>query len=67
MPKSAFAEDIGVAVAHIISSHPQSPPPVLVGHSGGGGLSQYALHAGLFSVSALVLVAPVPSSGVNQT
>ena len=37
---------------------------VLVGHSMGGGLVQYALSKGLVTVTGLILIGAVPGSGM---
>ncbi|KAK7033571.1 hypothetical protein VNI00_012795 [Paramarasmius palmivorus] len=59
-----YTKDIEALLAHIASSYPESPAPVLIGHSAGGGLSQYAvstLKPNTFS--GLILLAPYPNTG----
>jgi alpha-beta hydrolase superfamily lysophospholipase len=72
LTKVAFAEDLETALVSISgfldtsnlysSKHPR---PILVAHSAGGGLSQYYCSSSSFNpeLSALILIAPFPSSG----
>ncbi|KAF5361318.1 hypothetical protein D9758_010286 [Tetrapyrgos nigripes] len=74
--KGAFAEDLHtalVAISHYLNASPDStserPHPVLIGHSAGGGLSQYYCSSPSFNprLSALILIAPFPPSGGAPT
>ncbi|KAI3595149.1 alpha beta hydrolase fold protein [Moniliophthora roreri] len=59
-----FCKDIASVVVYITESHPTSPAPVLIGHSAGGGLSQYTvstLKPNTFS--GVILLAPYPNTG----
>ncbi|KAL0070146.1 hypothetical protein AAF712_002636 [Marasmius tenuissimus] len=64
MPVGDFAQDILSAVRYISSLHPNTPAPVLIGHSAGGGLSQYTVaDAPPNTFSGVILLAPFPSTG----
>ena len=63
---ASWAEDTKAVIAHVVESHPDAPPPVLAGHSLGGGAVQHMLAAGLlqpYDISAVVLLAASPLSG----
>ncbi|KAH9891481.1 Alpha/Beta hydrolase protein [Xylariomycetidae sp. FL2044] len=72
----SWAADVRVALAHATAAHPNAPPPVLGGHSLGGGLVQYMVSSRLYrspghhkpvdgarDVSALILLAAAPLGG----
>ena len=56
-----LAGDIAAAVEHLKTVHGR--PPVLLGHSNGGGLSQIMLDKGMTSVAGLILLASAPNYG----
>lgn len=56
-----YADDLRRAVEYVRDR--EGREPVLVGHSSGGGLAQYALGKGLIKVDALALIASVPCFG----
>ncbi|KAJ1303848.1 hypothetical protein OPQ81_008268 [Rhizoctonia solani] len=63
-PKSVFADDVAAALKFIHSRHPNAGPTTLVGHSAGGGLSQYIIGNGKAKdVGKLVILAGIPSFG----
>lgn len=66
---ASWAADAQVALAHIAAQHPGTPPPVMGGHSLGGGVVQYMASTGLVHrsnpdasgrVSGLVLLSSAP-------
>ncbi|KAK6080966.1 alpha beta hydrolase fold protein [Seiridium cupressi] len=66
----SWAEDVQAALAHIGDAHPGAPPPVLGGHSLGGGVVQYMLSHGLVGgastsnrISGLILLGAAPLFG----
>ncbi|KAK9791416.1 putative Alpha/Beta hydrolase protein [Seiridium cardinale] len=66
----SWAEDVQAALAHIGDAHPGVPPPVLGGHSLGGGVVQYMLSHGLVGgastsnrISGLILLGAAPLFG----
>ncbi|KAI9149895.1 hypothetical protein HJFPF1_09641 [Paramyrothecium foliicola] len=62
----SWAEDTKSLVAYVVASHPNARPPVLAGHSLGGGAVQHMLALGLlrpFEISGAVLLASSPLSG----
>lgn len=68
--KSDFAQDLGYGFTYISAFEAAkregifgSEDLVLVGHSAGGGLSQYFLSRGLGEVGGLVVMAPFPFFG----
>lgn len=62
--KKAFAEDLAAALKFIRERHPNAGPTALVGHSAGGGLSQYLIGQGKADgVGKLVILAGFPSFG----
>ena len=64
MTVDEFAEDIIAAVRYIIALNPTTPAPVLIGHSAGGGLSQYTVaNSPPNTFSGVILLAPFPSTG----
>ncbi|KAF8989102.1 Alpha/Beta hydrolase protein [Cyathus striatus] len=68
LPKSYFAKDV-LAVLSYISEQAHPLPPVLVGHSAGGGLAQYVLDCYGHQlreenkISGMICVSPFPPSG----
>lgn len=68
LSKHELAEDAARALAHVRALHPSRPPPVLLGHSAGGGIAQLVLDGQRgrstdSSVSGLILLAAFPASG----
>jgi pimeloyl-ACP methyl ester carboxylesterase len=70
MSASDFAPDLTSTIAYIRTLHPTSPLPILVGHSAGGGLSQYILSSNNTTdsqdnalTSGVVLVDAFPPTG----
>lgn len=62
----SWGDDAREALAHIALKHPDAPPPVLAGHSLGGGAVQLMISSRLllpYQISALVLLAASPLSG----
>ncbi|RPB06011.1 alpha/beta-hydrolase [Choiromyces venosus 120613-1] len=57
----SFALDVVLAIAHIRSKH--SKDVIIMGHSSGGGLSQYILDRNMEKLGGLVTLAAVPGFG----
>ncbi|CAE6482221.1 unnamed protein product [Rhizoctonia solani] len=63
-PKSVIADDVVAALRFIRKRHLTAGPTTLVGHSAGGGLSQYLISKGKGeSVGKLVVLAGIPAFG----
>ncbi|CAE7223140.1 unnamed protein product [Rhizoctonia solani] len=63
-PKSVLADDVAAALKFIRKRHAQAGPTTLVGHSAGGGLSQYLISKGKGEgVGKLVVLAGIPAFG----
>ncbi|KAL0577471.1 hypothetical protein V5O48_004541 [Marasmius crinis-equi] len=59
-----LAQDILSAIKHIKAIHPTSPAPVLIGHSAGGGQSQFTVETSPPNTfSGLILLTPFPCTG----
>ncbi|THU87377.1 alpha/beta-hydrolase [Dendrothele bispora CBS 962.96] len=78
LTKASFADDLDTAltaITNLINPNANAKPsnrPVLIGHSAGGGLSQYYLSSTTVPTSshtpqALILLAPFPPSGGAPT
>ena len=65
MAVTDIARDVESTLDYISSLHPDAPRPVLVGHSAGGGLSQYTLANTKQETltSGVILIAAFPPSG----
>ncbi|KAJ3047508.1 hypothetical protein HDU99_009473, partial [Rhizoclosmatium hyalinum] len=64
-PRSTYCKVLDSVLTHISKAHPKLPPPILCGHSAGGGLVQIYLDSpeDFAKVHALVLLAAFPATG----
>ena len=68
-PKSYFARDVLAVLSYIDTCKGDSLPPVLIGHSAGGGLSQYTIdiHGSALreqnQINGVIGISPFPPQG----
>lgn len=62
MPREEFLKDILAGIKYV-EGEDQTGPPVLIGHSAGGGLVQEFVARGEISIRGTALIAAIPGSG----
>ena len=58
-----FGAELKASLDYVQTLDPSAPPPVVVGHSGGGGLSQWTIQNTDARVSGLICIGAIPPFG----
>lgn len=59
-----FGAELKASVDYVQTLDPAAPPPVIVGHSAGGGLSQWTIQNADIRVSGLICIGAIPPYGM---